>query len=239
MKQLLLSFLFSALTTASFATSIVIVVTPQYILIGTDSKRLLLNAAAQVTSEQSVCKIRSAGKYCYAFAGLTTASATSFSADSIVAFHLAKALHYAAALEAIQRDVTAALYKELTYQEQHHPEVFDEQLKNDSPLLELVVLSLQNGKPQVQIVGFELEKSTHWRIKSYASERGEAALQQRVYFMGAYNKMEQYLGEQKNVASPEALIEQLIQAQAKATPTSVGAPVHLAKYSATGIEWIK
>lgn len=240
MKRILLYITLLVFTQPAWATSIVILITPEYIIIGSDSKRLLLNASAQVAAEQSVCKIRSAGKYCYAFAGFTAASATSFSADSIVAMHLRNATNYQQAIEDIKKDIQAALYKELAYEKKAQPEAFSKLKTGGSPLLEVAILSLQDGAPQMQILGFGLGKGKKLHISSYQSScPGDCPQQQQVYFMGSYNSMEQYLGKQKAIADPAALVEQLIKEQAKATPSSVGAPVHLAKYSAAGIEWIK
>lgn len=241
MKKLLLYLTFCFLAQSALATSIVILVTSQYILIGSDSKRLLLDAQAKVTEEKNVCKIQSAGSYCFAMAGFTMASATSFSADQIIARNLKNAPSYNKAILNIKTEIRKALEKELRHQQTHCPASFRQLTASKEPLLEIVVLSARQGSPQMELIGFQLDKNNRIQVGSYTSRcPGDCPQQQQqFYFMGSYQTMERYLGTQRGVRDPVGLVENLILEQSKATPSSVGAPVHLAKYTAKGIEWIK
>jgi hypothetical protein len=241
MNKIFTTLLLALCAQVATATSIVIVVTPKYILIGADSKRIFLDNDGNVNSEKTVCKIRSAGTYCFAMAGFTTASGTSFAADSIVSRHLKMTSNYKAAISNIKTDIRNALVKELRFQRLHQPAAFRQLATVKDPLLEVVILSMHNGAPRMEIIGFQLTYNNDVQVASYATLcPGDCpGQQQQVYFLGSYQIMEQQLAAQRYVNDPSVMVENLIRNQSKATPSSVGEPVRIARYSAIGMEWVK
>lgn len=238
MKKLLLLLLPFFIVPAASATAIVVLVTPQYILIGADSKRQLLNGSAQVTAFTSVEKIKSVGSYCYAMAGITASSYNSFSADAIVSRHLSKA-PYQKAVEKIKAEIKTALLKEMRFRQAGSQQLTSFPHSND-PLLEIVILRSVNGTPQAEILGFQLDNNDNIQVGSYTTRcPGDCPQQQQFYFMGAYGEMESQLYTRRGVQDPALLVEQLISAQSKATPSAVGGQIHLAMYTAKGLERIK
>lgn len=224
----------------SFATSIVVLITRDYIVLGADSKRLILNDQSDVTARQSVCKIRKAGNYCYALAGFVASRSTGFSADSLVQAHLQTTTDYNKAIAAIKRAIKKALRRELQYQKDNQPASFSKKAIKE-PVLEIVVLRMENNVPAVQIIGFELTDAETITVTDYtASCPGDCPTQPvQVYFLGEYNGMEKYLDQNRALTDPVALVEQLITVQSKTTPSSVGGPVNVIKFSAAGVEWLK
>lgn len=241
MKKLLCFILLYLTAQVAAATAIVIIVTPQFILLGTDSKRQLLDANAVVQSNEQVCKIQTVGTYCFALAGFTSAQGTNYSASEIVARHLQKADRYQTAIQGIKSELKNILAKELRYRQQQQPAAFAQLTSAKEPLLELVVLRMQNGQPQMEIIGFEKGDGSQVAVGSYTARCPGDCPQgsQQIYFMGSYGGMEQFLAQQRPFTEPGTLVQQLILEQAKTTPSSVGAPVHMVRFSAGGTEWIK
>jgi hypothetical protein len=241
MKKLFCFILLYLTAQVAAATAIVVIVTPQYILLGTDSKRQLLDANAVVQSNQVVCKIQSTGPYCFALAGFTSAQATGYSASQIVARHLQQAPSYEAAIAGIKTELKKILAKELQYRQAQQPAAFAQLVSAKDPLLELVVLRLHNGAPQMEIIGFEKGAASQVAVGSYTARCPGDCPQgsQQIYFMGSYGGMEQFLAQQRPFTEPAALVQQLILEQAKITPSSVGAPVSMVRFSASGTEWIQ
>lgn len=241
MKRFLLYTLFLFLAHASYATSIVILVTPDYILMGADSKRMIIDDNSSKTINQSVCKIRNVGPYCYALAGFVASQSTFFSADSIVQRYLNKDMEYQTAIASITKAIKKGLRKELRYQRKHQPQLFKKMIDSKEHLLEIAILSVQNNAPHVQIIGFEWSNENRIEVKDYtAACPGDCPDKQaQFYLLGEYSGMEKYLDEKTNPSDPVALIKDLITMQSHATPTSVGVPVNMIKYTTSGVEWIK
>src|SRR5688500_16305303 len=139
MKRFLLYILLFLLSQPLFATSIVILVTPFYVVMGTDSRRTILDENANVSEKISVCKINRVGNYCYALAGLV-ASRTSFSAHKIINKELRKARDYNRAVINIKKEISKALHKEFLYQKQFQPELFKKSVAAKQNILEVALL---------------------------------------------------------------------------------------------------
>lgn len=241
MKRLFLHFLLLLLALPAAATSIVIIVTPGYILVGADSKRIFLDARSNVTANESVCKIRSINKYCFVMAGYVASPTTLFSADSIVAHQLQTAGSYEKAVAGIKKEICKALQKDIRYKKMRQPESFAKLAASKEHLLEVALLHVKNGQPHIQIIGFRMNDDKQASVTSYTSAcPGDCPNQQvQLYFLGEYSGMEHYLNAAQVATDPVLLVEQLIGIQATATPTSVGLPVKIIKYSAGGLEWMR
>lgn len=240
MKKLITCILLFCITQPLLATSIVVLITPAYIVIGADSKRMIIDAENNMVVNQTVCKIRSVNQYCYAAAGFVASVSTSFSADSIVQYHLKRQTNVEKALRLIKRDLKTALQKELVYQKGAQPRQYKKSMELKDHLLEVVILSMNQLTPQAHVIGFEVANEEKTIIKSYTSKRTSrnAKAENQFYFLGEYSGMEKYLNNRQQTTDPVALVNQLILSQSKITPSSVGAPVALVKYNGDGIEWI-
>lgn len=240
MKRFLLYILLFLLSQPLFATSIVILVTPYYVVMGTDSRRTILDENANVSEKISVCKINRVGNYCYALAGLV-ASRTSFSAHKIINKELRKARDYNRAVTNIKKEISKALHKEFLYQKQFQPELFKKSVAAKQNILEVALLSMKDKKPQVQIIGFEFTDENEIDVKDYTEVcPGDCPAQQsQFYFLGDYSGIEKYFDTHPKVADPVSFVEELIQIQSQTTPGSVASPVNIVKFSSQGVEWIK
>lgn len=239
MKRLLLHIVLSLLALPVCATSIVI--TPDYILMGADSKRMIIDEKARLTVSESVCKIRNVNSYCYALAGFVASRSTFFSADSIVALHLKNTSDYNKAIKKITGDIRKALQKEFAFQKKYNPDVFLKMAATKEHILEVAILSVRNNKPFAQIIGFQLTDEDKIEVKDYtATCPGDCPEEQsQFYLLGDYSGIEKYLEEKKSVADPVSLVEQLITLQSHTTPNSVGTPVNMIRYTPGGVEWIR
>src|SRR5687767_4059694 len=164
MKRFLLYTLLFLLAQPVFATSIVILITPYYVVMGTDSRRTILDEHANVSEKVSVCKIRRVENYCYALAGMVAAR-TSFSADKIITKELKKAKDYNKAVANIKKAIKKALSSEFQYQKRFQPELYKKSIASKQNILEVAILSLKDKKPQVQIIGFEFSDENEIDVK--------------------------------------------------------------------------
>ena len=241
MKKILICALFFIVSRPLFATSIVVLITADYIVIGADSRRMIIDAERNSITYQTVCKIRNVDSYYYAAAGFIASATTSFSADSIINRHLKQQKKIDKALRLIRKDLKKALQKELVNQKTDQPKQYKRTLEMKSHILEVVVLSMNNGVPQAHIIGFELENEETMTIKDYVAKRSaeHAQKENQFFFLGEYSGMEKYLNTKNETADPVLLVNQLIITQSLITPSSVGAPVSLIKFGASKVEWIR
>lgn len=240
MKKFLVCILLFLAAQPLLATSIVVLITPGYIVIGADSKRMIIDAEKNLVVNQTVCKIRSVANYCFAAAGFVASASTSFSADSVVQHHLKSNANVEKALRFIKRDLRNALEKELAYQKKTQPRQYKKTMELKDHLLEVVILSMNHQTPQAHVIGFELANEEKTIVKAYTSKRTgkNANTENQFYFLGEYSGMEKYLNDTHQATDPIALVNQLILSQSKITPTSVGAPIALVKYNSDGVKWI-
>lgn len=238
-KLLLICFLF-LLTQPLFATSIVVLIASNYIIIGADSKRMIIDAEKNYTVIETVCKIRMVNDYCFASAGLVASEATRFSSDKIIRQHLSKSSSINKAVRMIQKDIAKALQKELQFQRKHQPKQFFKTTESGNHLLEVVVVRIVNNQPQVYVIGFEIGNKETLEIKTYSKNCGTPCITggPQLLLLGEYSGMEKYLEAPRANVDPALFINQLIISQATITPRSVGAPVSMVKLNATGIEWL-
>ena len=240
MKKTLLFLFVSIVSQPLLATSIVVLITPHYIIIGADSKRMIIDAENNFTSIQTVCKIRSVNNYCYAAAGFTASGATFYSADSIIQFHLKAQKQIEKALRLIKRDIAKALKKELLFQKNNQPKQYKKTMEMQRHILEIVILSMDNAILQAHILGFEMADEEKTTIKAYTAKSTNAKInrENQFFFLGEYSGMEKYLNAKHENTDPVWLVNQLILSQSKITPSSVGAPVSLVKFTNNGMEWL-
>lgn len=241
MKRFFLYIIMFLLVQPALATSIVILITPHYILMGADSKRMIIDDASNKTINESVCKIRNVGTYCYALAGFVASRSTFFSADSIVYNQLKSTKNFTASVIAIKREMKNALRKELQFQRKHMPQSFKKMIASKEHILEIAILSVQNNVPHVQIIGFQLTNEEKIIVKDYAAScPGDCPDQQtQFYFLGEYSEMEKFLDSRTKSSDHVSLIEQLITVQSNETPSSVGAPINMVRFTTGGMEWLK
>lgn len=240
MKKLLLICVLFLLTQPLFATSIVVLITSNYIIIGADSKRMIIDAEKNYTVIETVCKIRVVNNYCYAAAGLVASEATGFSSDKLIRQQLAKSSSINKAIRSIQRDIAKALQKELQFQQKHQPKQFLKTMESGHHLLEVVVVKMVNNQPQAYVIGFEIGNKQTLEISSYSKNCGAPCITggPQLLLLGEYSGMEKYLEVPRDSDDPALFINQLIISQATITPRSVGAPVSMVKLNASGVEWL-
>ena len=240
MKKLGLLFLLFFLSQPMLATSIVVLITSEYIIIGADSKRMILDAEGNQTRIETACKIQMIGSYCYAAAGLTSAQATKFSVNELVQKELRKNVAPAKAIKNIQRQVKRALKKELVYQKKQQPKQFAKLMEAKQHLLEIVVLQVTNHVPQAYLIGFAATDGAVLEVTTYttACTTGCASVTPQLLLVGEYTAMENYLQAPAPTTDPVAFINQLLLTQARLTPGTVGSPFSMLKLKASGIEWI-
>lgn len=240
MKKLLLCFALLVLLQPAFATSIVILITPDYILLGTDSRRTITDYDTNKSTHLSTCKIRNFGEYCYVMAGLIASENPNYSADSIVLKTLASNKNYEVAINTIKVAITAALKAELKNRRKTHPTSFAEIIASKEPILELAILRMKDGKPFVEITGFQISNKKTLAIKTYMSSASpNASLKEnKMYMLGQYSGMEAYLKETQT-SDPVSLIDQMISIQSQTTPSTVAKPINIIKYSTSGVEWLQ
>lgn len=241
MKKIVLILFLFFITQPLLATSIVVLITSNYIIIGADSKRMIINAENNFTVNETVCKIRTVNDYCFASAGFVASSASGYSSDKVIKQVLSKTTSIKNAVRQIQKELTAVLQAELNCQKKHQPKQYLKSMESKDHLLEIVLLRVVNQKPQAFILGFEVENAERGTVQSYVKDCGTdcVATGPKLVFLGEYSGMEKYLADPHQNEDPAILVNQLILSQSKITPRSVGAPISLAKINAAGLEWIK
>ena len=241
MRKIIFIWVFFLITQPLLATSIVVLISSNYIIIGADSKRMIIDAETNITVNETVCKIKMWNNYCFAQAGLVASNSTGFSAEKIINDELAKTTSINKAVRQIQKSIGQALEKELVYQKMFQPKQYLKSLESSDHLLEIVLLRVVNNQPQAHIIGFEFKNEKKIKVSSYTTNCGAACTTSgtKLVFLGEYSGMEKYLNAPDVNKDPVALVNQLILSQSKITPRSVGAPISLAKINGSGMEWIK
>ena len=173
-------------------------------------------------------------------AGLIASETPNYSADSIVLKSLEASSNYETAIADIRKSIANALTKELKYRKKNHSASLQEIVASKEPILEIAILRMKEGRPFVEVTGFQIRNKKTLSIKTYTSSASpnNSLKENKMYMLGQYSGMEAFLKETQT-SDPVSLIDQMISVQSQTTPSTVAKPINIIKYSTSGVEWIQ
>jgi hypothetical protein len=223
--------LIALLSTASSATTIIIIRTRNLIVIASDSK-------AQYQGDQGnpqVCKVARQNETYFLIAGLAHDTLHGFLANRTVASAIARGGTFEQQADTVEADLAKELEREMGVLRADDPEGFKFAVKGDVPS-SIALVSVEGGVPKVAVLSFVLDKSTGkmrvMRDSCPGTCKGEDFLLQ----LGRALPAEEVL---KVTGSPTRVARTLVEMQIGRDPQNVGPPIEILELRASGPEWVQ
>jgi hypothetical protein len=217
---LLFAFLLIPASTIN-ATTIVVILGPNYVSLGADSKGVTVNKKTMQVTSGSVCKIYQTGKYYFAYAGMGADPDNNYIPENIISEYLGKANSRIVAIDSLMVALKKAMRKEYLHLKKFESKSYhSSQLKDD--LLDLAIIGFENGKPFAEMVLFKMVDSN--LVKISVTHRPILG----IAILGSKNAIVNYLNN-PSIAHYSSVqeVEKLIDLEVNEFPDRVGLPLDI------------
>jgi hypothetical protein len=213
------------------ATTIVIIRTPNLIVIASDSK-------AQYQGDQGspkVCKIARQNQTYFVVAGLAHDTYHGFLANRTVASAIARANTFEEQANAVEEDLSRELGKELDTLRKEDTEGFKFAVTGEAPS-SIALVTVEGGVPKIAVLSFLFDKTTGKLSVKRDSCPGTCSGENFYVQMGRAVSADEVA---KITGSPARIARTLVEMQIGKDPQNVGPPVEIMELRANGPEWIQ
>lgn len=240
MKQVLLSVIISCLFTDAFASTIVIYITPDFVVMAADSKGIYTNAKTFKEESRTVPKIFKTGNYYFSITGIVSNTTRSFDVSKIINGRLKNAADINTGIEQIKEDVKAALKTYLSYNKKHNPVLFKKDMEMGNYVTSIGIIGIMNHKPYAHILGFKVMNINTLELKTEEDYCPSDDAVSTVYYLGKSDAIKKRMDTLKHITEkPEVFVEGLMLLQIKKTPQYVGLPIDIIKMTPKETVWIR
>jgi ATP-dependent protease HslVU (ClpYQ) peptidase subunit len=240
MKRILLCFLLSSLFLPLPATTIVIYITPEFVIMAADSKGVYTNAKTYEKTTSVVSKIYKTGNVYFSLAGLTSNTTQSLDIAKTVNDNLSKSDNVATAVQQMKASVQKALLTYLSNQKKNNPVLFKDNLAGDRYITSVGIVTIKNNKPYSHIIGFRVLDRNELRITTEEEVYTPDVKRDAVYYLGTSREINRYMNTiTSNNMQPVPFVEKLMNLQINKTPELTAAPVDIIKITPSKTVWVK
>lgn len=240
MKKLLLLYWFVCLPVLLFATTIIIYITPDFVIMATDSKAVYTNAKNYRQTTATVSKIYKRGNVYFSLAGLVSNNNRSFNLAEIINGNLAHASDLVAAIEQIKAAVKEVLLAYLNNQKKNNPSLYKKNITGDKYITSIGIVTIKNNRPYTHLIGFTLADTGRLKIKTDEEVYDTNVDRDAVYYLGTSDEINRYINSiKRNNSEPVKFVEELMNMQIAKTPALVSAPIDILKLTPNQTTWIK
>jgi len=230
-RRYLFSLLCMLIACGASATTIVIIRTPNLIVIASDSK-------AQYQGDQGnpqVCKIARQNETYFVVAGLAHDTYQGFLANRTVASAIARANTFEEQANAVEEDLGRELGKELDTLRKEDPEGFRFAVTGEAPS-SIALVTVEGGVPKVAVFSFLFDKTTGKLSVRRDSCPGTCTGEDFYVQLGRAVSADEVV---KVTGSPTRVARALVEMQIAKDPQNVGPPIEIMELRANGPEWIQ
>ena len=211
------------------ATTIVIVRTPNLIVIASDSK-------VQYQGAQGLpqgCKIARQNETYYVVAGLAMDTYHGFLAGRTIASAIARSNTFDEQVNAVEEDLQRELQKELDALKADGPEAFKFAVTGDTPS-SVGIVTIEAGIPKVAVFSFVLDEKTGKIAVQRDTCPGTCTGENFYIQLGGVITQEE---AKKVQGAPTYVARTLVEKQIARDPKNVGPPIEILELRASGPEW--
>jgi hypothetical protein len=240
MKRIWLCVLFSTLFLQSHTTTIVIYITPQFVIMAADSKGVYTNAKTYEKTTSVVSKIYKTGNVYFSLAGLTSNPTQSLDIAGTVSNNLSNSTNITVAIPQMKSAVQKALLAYLTNQKKNNTFLFKKNLEGDRYITSVGIVTIKNNKPYSHIIGFRVLDKNELKITAEEEVYASDTKRDAVYYLGTSGEINRYMNTiTSNNMQPVSFVEKLMNLQINKTPDLTAAPVDIIKITPSKTVWVK
>jgi hypothetical protein len=239
MKKLTLLFCFAVIGKLLPATTIVIYITPDFVIMAADSKGVYTNAKTNQQTSASVSKIYKSGNVYFSLAGLTSNNTRSLNIAALANRKLTDTANLQWAIDQIKVSVKEALLTYLNDQKINSPILYKNNLA-DKYVTSIGLVTIQNNRPYTHLIGFVATDNGKPKITVEEEVYKSANQKDAVYYLGTSGEINRYMNSiQANNDEPVKFVEKLMNMQIIKTPKLVAGPVDILKLTSTQTTWVQ
>lgn len=240
MKKILLICFFICLFKHVPATTIVIYITPDFVIMAADSKAVYTNAKTFTQTSEIVSKIYKSGNTYFSLAGLTLNETQLFDVAKISDAEFKNTRNINAAVKKIKAAVSDALLQYLTNQKKNNPALFKKNLSAEKYITSIGIVTIRNNKPYTHLVGFIATDKQQLKIRTEDEEYASGSKRDAVYYLGTSSEINRYINTiRSNNLDPVRFVEKLMNLQVSKTPDLVSPPIDIIKITPKETVWVK
>jgi hypothetical protein len=239
MKRILLCVLLCSLFLPLPATTIIIYITPQFVIMAADSRGVYTNAKTYEKTSSIVSKIYKTGNIYFSLAGLTSNSTQSLDIAKTVNDNLSNS-NITLAIGEMKVAVQKVLLAYLNNQKKNNPVLFKNNIEGERYITSVGIVTLKNNKPYSHIIGFRVLDENALKVTTEEEVYASDAKRDAVYYLGTSGEINRYMNTiTSNNMRPVPFVEKLMNLQINKTPDLTAAPVDILKITPSKTVWIK
>jgi hypothetical protein len=222
---------------AAFATSIVAVRSPEFILIAADSKPTWKGRPGPSV----VCKIYRTGALYFAVAGIDHDSGRGFYVKDLVAGGAESSGRFEAQVASVDEKISPRFLVEMKQMKAEDPDEYKFASAEDGPQLTIAFAKFEEGAPYFAVRGFQYDDELLPRVKLSRADCPGANCPQGVLleYVGKSGYIKDYVAKHGGEKiGAEALARKLVELEIEEAPSTVGPPIELLRIDASGPYWI-
>lgn len=241
MKKIYLFILCCLVVVSTNATTIVIYLTPEFVIMAADSKGFYNNAKTLKQESRIISKIYKTADIYFSLSGIIANTQRNLDISRIIHHHLSNSKNLDSAIAEIKNEVRKSLLTYVGDNRKNNPKLFAANLNVGTYVTSIGLVTLKKSKPYAHIIGFKIINGAQMNIKV---EEDFAALnsgeRSRLFFLGKNNAINHYLDTVKKInPDPFLFVDKLMSVQINKNPESVGAPVDILQISLTETKWFR
>ncbi len=220
-----------ALSTITFATSIVVVRTPSEVVLGADSRGTFDDG--QTITYKTICKIYSHKGVFYAISGLTADPITGFDPTVPISNEIDRTSAISTLIAAIERAIPIPLTREMEWQKRERPAMYQRHVvAYNNMALTVVIAGTENGVPVFYVRAFKADGT----IIREDHPAGTYTL-----WMGKSKAIERFVARNSAYDFDSATdgVRTLIQLEIDDTEPSVGPPIDIVRITKDSACWVQ
>lgn len=220
-----------------FATSIVVIVVPDRVVIAADSKGTFAGGG-KPTTERQVCKIYRVGDTVFGVAGFVNDPVTQFSvpAETIRASRRRKSI--SEKIEAVHFTLEPMLEKEALLLMRDRPEEYRRFADPQNGGTTIIFIGVEKGVPIASGINFALSESqpnaVHFKEQRDACP-GNCPKGIKIYWAGSHTAIERFVAHGGEISNPEKLARFLVQLEIDDDSPNVGGPINVLSIDKSGL----
>lgn len=211
------------------STTIVIIVTSNSVVLGTDSRGTFYDYLTKKEEKKSVTKIYKSSQYHFAVAGLTYNPNTKFNAPKIIDYYLKSQNDIMVAIDSLKLNLSRLLFHELKSQKKDNPDAFLRTIKTSNIVLSFGIVGIKDSRPFAHLIGFQIQDTSTLNIKVLEDScPGNCPKGVKVFWMGQADAIAKYMKKPDGISmSPVLLVEKLINLEIQNKSQFVGPPIDI------------
>ncbi len=238
-KILLVCFIISFIKNLP-VTTIVIYITPNFVIMAADSKAVYTNAKTFEETSEAVSKIYKSGNVYFSLAGLTLNETRLFDVAKIADGAFKNTHNLNTAINKIKAKVGDALLQYLTNQKKNNPVLFKNNLAAEKYITSIGIITIKNNKPCTHLIGFIVTDDQRLKITTQEEVYPTGSKRDAVYYLGTSGEINRYMNTiESNKLEPVRFVEKLMNLQASKTPKLVGPPIDIIKLTPKETVWVR